>query len=261
MTMKALQHLNKYFYKYRKLLIIGIIITIISNIFKLVVPPLLGSSIRSIEDYLNDDTLAIKSLLIYDALYILAAALATGFFTFLMRQTIINVSRYVEYDLKNEIYHHYQVLSSSFYKANRTGDLMNRISEDVGKVRMYIGPALMYALNTITLFVMVIYNMYQASPTLTLYTLIPLPILSFLIYKISRIINRKSTKVQEALSSLSTNAQEVFSGISIIKSFALENKSYNTFNTLALSSKQRYLDLSRVQAFFFPMMILSLGHP
>ena len=190
---------------------------------------------------------------------ILAASLLSGFFTFLMRQTIINVSRYIEYDLKNEVYNHYQSLCSSFYKTNRTGDLMSRITEDVSKVRMYVGPAIMYSINTITLFVIVISFMFVISPSLTIYSLIPLPILSLAIYTLSKKIHLKSTSVQENLAKLSTFSQEVFSGIKIIKSFNMQKIVSNTFNDFSALSKNSSIDLSKVQALFFPLMILLIG--
>ena len=193
--MKALKHLNKYFYKYRYRLIIGIIITIIAKIFALFTPRLIGASINVVSDRFEGKISqeVFESELLINVLLIIGAAIVAGIFTFLMRQTIINVSRYIEYDLKNEIYQHYQILSLNFYKSNRTGDLMNRISEDVGKVRMYVGPAIMYTMNTITLFVVALIYMISTAPKLTLYTLLPLPILSFTIYKLSRLINKRST--------------------------------------------------------------------
>ncbi|NCP52068.1 MAG: ABC transporter ATP-binding protein, partial [Flavobacteriales bacterium] len=179
--------------------------------------------------------------------------------TFLMRQTIINVSRYIEYDLKNEVYEHYQKLSLNFYKKNRTGDLMNRISEDVGRVRMYVGPAIMYSINTFTLFVIAILYMYNEAPTLTLYTIIPLPILSIAIYKLSKEIHKRSTIVQEFLSKLSAFTQESFSGISVIKAYGIEPQTSTNFDDLSTTSKQKQLNLVKVQALFYPMMILLIG--
>ena len=176
-----------------------------------------------------------------------------------MRQTIINVSRFIEFDLKNEIFWHYQKLTQRFYKNNRTGDLMSRISEDVSKVRMYVGPAFMYSINTISLFIIVISYMISIAPILTLYTILPLPILSFTIYKLSRIINEKSTLVQEVLSKMSSSAQESFSGIAVIKSYNLHSKIYNKFNDLAIESYQKNMSLVKVQAWFFPLMILLIG--
>ena len=260
--MKELQYLNKYFYKYRIKLFLGLVITVIARIFSLFAPRLIGNSLTVVENYLesnNIDFEVVKNILLTNIFIIIATALASGFFTFLMRQTIINVSRFIEYDLKNEIFWHYQKLTQRFYKNNRTGDLMNRISEDVGKVRMYVGPAFMYSTNTISLFVIVISYMITIAPTLTLYTLLPLPVLSFTIYKLSRIINEKSTLVQEVLSKMSSYAQESFSGISVIKSYNLESIIYSEFNKVADESYKKNMSLVKVQAWFFPLMILLIG--
>ncbi|WP_370228103.1 ABC transporter ATP-binding protein [Mesoflavibacter sp.] len=260
--MKELQHLNKYFYKYRSRIIIGIFITIASKVFSVFVPKYIGSIIDVVNQQLQNENIneaLFKSTLLKYILIIVGAAAFSGIMTFLMRQTLINVSRFIEADLKNEVYQQYQRLSLNFYKKNRTGDLMNRISEDVGKVRMYVGPALMYSINTLTLFVVVIIFMYRQSPTLTMYTLIPLPILSVIIYKISSEIHKRSTVVQQFLSKLSTFSQETFSGISVIKAYGIEPQTYNNFEDLAETSKQKQLSLVRIQAFFFPMMILLIG--
>ena len=260
--MKELQHLNKYFFKYKFQLTIGISITIISKLFIVFVPKLIGSTVDVINYQLKNPDRAISIFEkenLQNILLIVGTAIIGGILTYFMRQYIINVSRYIEYDLKNEIYKQYQKLSLNFYKKNRTGDLMNRISEDVGKVRMYVGPAIMYSINTITLFVVALFFMYQQAPTLTMYTVIPLPILSILIYKISKQIHRRSTIVQEYLSKLSTFTQETFSGISVIKAYGIEPQTYSKFNTLSLTSKEKQLSLVRVQAFFFPMMILLIG--
>ena len=234
--MKELQYLNKYFLKYQTKLLLGFLITIIARIFSLFAPRLIGNSLTAVEKYLQSpagDLEAIKKVLLINILIIIGATLISGFLTFLMRQTIINVSRFIEFDLKNEIFWHYQKLTQRFYKNNRTGDLMNRISEDVGKVRMYVGPAFMYSVNTISLFIIVISYMISIAPELTLYTMLPLPILSVTIYKLSRIINEKSTLVQEILSKMSSFAQETFSGISVIKSYNLQRKMSTNFSDLA----------------------------
>ncbi|WP_339630993.1 ABC transporter ATP-binding protein [Bizionia echini] len=260
--MKELKHLNKYFLKYKWKVIIGIIITIVSKIFLLFTPELIGSSIDVVDDFrkgIITDVSVVKTELLINILYIIGAAIITGILTFFMRQTIINVSRYIEYDLKNEIYQQYQRLSLNFYKKNRTGDLMNRISEDVNSVRMYAGPAIMYSINTITLFVIAIFFMYRQAPTLTLYTIIPLPILSVIIYKLSKTIHKRSTIVQQYLSKLSSFTQETFSGIAIIKSYGMEQQSALNFDELATESREKQLDLVRINAFFFPMMILLIG--
>ncbi len=191
--MKELRHLNKYFKKYWFKLLIGILITIVARIFQLVMPSFVKKSIEVVENYTRNDITEplAKDLLLEYILIIIGAALLSGFFTFLMRQTIINVSRYIEFDLKNEIFDHYQLLNLSFYKRNRTGDLMNRISEDVGQVRLYAGPAIMYGMQTLTLFVCLIPLMFIKAPTIAFYSLLPLPILSVLIYQISKIIHKK----------------------------------------------------------------------
>ena len=261
-AMKALQYLNKYFYKYRTKLFVGFLITVVARIFSLFTPRLIGNSLTAVEQYVKSDDVSLDSiqeLLLFNILIIIGASLVSGFFTFLMRQTIINVSRYVEFDLKNEIFWHYQKLTQRFYKNNRTGDLMNRISEDVGKVRMYVGPAFMYSINTVALFIIVISYMISIAPALTLYTILPLPILSVTIYKLSRIINEKSTRVQEVLSKMSSFAQESFSGIGVIKSYNLQRIINQGFDDLASESYQKNMSLVKVQAWFFPLMILLIG--
>ena len=260
--MKELKYLNKYLFKYRVSLFLGILITIIARIFSLFAPRLIGNSLTAVERYILDDSLGldvIKEELFWNIVIIISAALIAGFLTFLMRQTIINVSRYIEYDLKNEIFEHYQKLCLSFYKNNRTGDLMNRISEDVGKVRMYFGPAIMYSINTIALFVIVISYMVSIAPILTVYTLLPLPILSLAVYKLSKAINTRSTFVQETLSDLSTFTQESFSGIAVIKSYGIQSKINEDFAELTALSKEKNVDLAKIQAWFFPLMILLIG--
>lgn len=259
--MKALKHLNKYFYKYRYRLLIGVIITVVAKIFALFTPRLIGKAINILESYIENETTleAAKSELITTVLLIIGAAIVAGLFTFLMRQTIINVSRYIEFDLKNEVYKHYQVLSLSFYKSNRTGDLMNRITEDVSKVRMYAGPAIMYSINTVTLFAVALTQMINTAPKLAAYTMLPLPILSFIIYKLSRLINQRSKIVQESLSTLSSFTQEQFSGISVIKSYTIEQNVNENFETLSIENRKKQIDLAKVQAFFFPLMILLIG--
>ena len=260
--MKELSYINKYFSKYKKNLISGIIIIIAARLLLLITPGLIRNSINIIDNYrtgIISDLEIVKTELITNIFLILLASVLAGIFTFLTRQTIINVSRYVEFDLKNEIYNQYQKLSLNFYKVNQTGDLMNRISEDVSKVRMYVGPAFMYSINTITLLVIVIIYMYKQSPTLTYYTLSPLPFLSITIYKLSKLINKKSVIVQENLSDLSSFTQESFSGITLIKSYSIEKKNYEDFNSLSEKCKQSQISLVKLQALFFPLMILLIG--
>ena len=260
--MKELSYINKYFSKYKKNLISGIIIIIAARLLLLITPGLIRNSINIIDQYrtgIISDLEIVKTELITNIFLILLASVLAGIFTFLTRQTIINVSRYVEFDLKNEIYNQYQKLSLNFYKVNQTGDLMNRISEDVSKVRMYVGPAFMYSINTITLLVIVIIYMYKQSPILTYYTLSPLPFLSITIYKLSKLINKKSVIVQENLSDLSSFTQESFSGITLIKSYSIEKKNYEDFNSLSEKCKQSQISLVKLQALFFPLMILLIG--
>lgn len=260
--MKELQHLNKYFRKYRYKLLAGILITIVARIFLLFTPELVGNSIDVIINYVDNpekNEVAFRKDLLLNITYIIGAAVIGGVFTFFMRQTIINVSRYIEFDLKNEVYQQYQRLSLDFYKSNRTGDLMSRISEDVGKVREYAGPAIMYSINTITLFIIAIILMYQSAPTLTLYTVIPLPILSYFVYVLSKTINKRSTIVQQWLAKLSSSTQETFSGVSVIKSYGIEDSVNRDFNVLSEESRKKQLDLVKVQALFFPLMIFLIG--
>lgn len=259
--MKELQHLNKYFKKYWKKLLVGIVITIIARMLQLVMPSYVNKSIGVVEQFMDSEIAESQAegLLLKFILIIIGAALLSGFFTFLMRQTIINVSRYIEYDLKNEVFDHYQLLSLNFYKKNRTGDLMNRISEDVNQVRLYTGPALMYGINTITLFVCIIPIMFIKAPTLAAYALIPLPILSVLIYHISKVIHKRSSVVQQFLSTLSTFTQEVFSGVSVIKAYALEPRINDELGTLAVEGKNKSMNLAKVDAWFFPLMVMLIG--
>jgi ATP-binding cassette subfamily B protein len=260
--MKELQYINRYFHKYRGRLLLGLFITIIARIFALLVPKFIGDSVDVVERYINKeitDLTIVKAQLLNDILLILGTTLLAAFFTFLMRQTFIVVSRYIEFDLKNEVFKQYERLSLSFYKENRTGDLMNRISEDVSKVRMYVGPAVMYSVTTITLFVVVISYMFYKAPILTLYTIAPLPILSYAIYKLSVAIHKRSTIVQQYLSKLTSFTQESFSGIGVIKAYGIEPRVNEDFIDLANGSKDKNIDLAKVQALFFPLMVLLIG--
>ena len=260
--MKELKYLNKFFFKYRNRIVIGVLITIIARVFALVAPNLIGDSITLIEKYFLLEEISRENLeknLLNNILLIIGSALTAAVFTFLMRQTLINMSRFIEFDLKNVIYSKYQELDQTFYKVNRTGDLMNRISEDVSKVRMYVGPALMYTINTATLFVIIISYMISVSPSLTIYTIIPLPFLSYLIFKLSKHINIKSKSVQESLSKLTTFTQESFSGISVIKSNTIEDVVINQMSKYSDDTKQKNIDLAKFQSWFFPLMILLIG--
>lgn len=260
--MKELSYINHYFLKYKTHFIGGILITIIAQIFSLYTPELIGDSIAAIESHLKSDSTNIESVkktLLNNILWIIVTTLIAGVLTFLMRQTLIVMSRHVEFDLKNEVFKQYERLSQNFYKKNRTGDLMNRISEDVGRVRMYVGPAVMYTINTFIRFSVVIFYMYRVSPKLTFITLLPLPILSYFIFKLSSEINKKSTEFQKNLSVLSSFTQEFFSGVRVIKSYSIENYKQNDFSKLALESNEKSLDLAKTQALFGPLMLLLIG--
>ena len=260
--MKALRYLNKFFWKYRYRLILGILITVVAKIFALQIPQLIRESLNVVEDYNNNritDLDIVKSQLVINIVYIIGAALLSGLFTFMMRQTLIVMSRLIEFDLKNEVFEQYENLSLNFYKRNRTGDLMNRISEDVGKVRMYFGPAIMYTMNMLVLFIIAIANMARIDTKLTLYTLLPLPVLSVSIYFLSKVINERSNVVQQYLSKLTTFAQETFSGINVVKAYSIEAFTTGSFSELAIESKDKNIALYKAQALFFPLMILLIG--
>ena len=260
--MKELKYLNKYLLKYRKRLLLGFFIVIIARILLLFTPGLIRNSVNIVELYLNGEIDSVSDVqieLVKNIFLILLASISAGIFTFLTRQTIINVSRFVEFDLKNEIFVQYQNLSMNFYKKNRTGDLMNRISEDVSKVRMYVGPAIMYSINTFSLIAITLFYMFRQSPELTFYTVCPLPILSFAIFKISRKINLKSKVVQESISKLSSFSQEIFSAIKIIKSYAIQETTKKKFNKISKLNKDNQIELVRIQAMFFPLMIFLIG--
>jgi ATP-binding cassette subfamily B protein len=259
--MKELQYLNKYFIKYKYRFLLGIFITIVAQIFSLFTPKLISKSFKAIEEYHKNNigNELIKSQLVENILLIIGTTIIAGLLTFLMRQTLIVMSRHVEFDLKNEVFKHYEVLDQNFYKRNRTGDLMNRISEDVAKVRMYVGPAVMYTINTIIRFTVVIIYMYNVSPKLTLYTLLPLPFLSYIIFKLSVEINQRSTIFQQYLSKISSFTQEVFSGIRVIKAYSLEEQNQKEIIDLANESKSKSMSLARVQSLFGPLMATLIG--
>ena len=260
--MKELRYLNKYFVKYKYSFSLGILFTIIAQIFSLFTPKLISKSFKVIESFSKDKNVAISVIreeLISNILLIIATTIIAGFLTFLMRQTLIVMSRHIEFDLKNEVFRKYENLSQNFYKQNRTGDLMNRISEDVSKVRMYVGPAVMYTINTFIRFTIVIVYMYNVSPRLTLYTLLPLPILSFCIFKLSSEINKRSTIFQQYLSKVSSFSQEIFSGIRVIKAYSLEDQHQKNMVDLANESKSKSLNLAKVQSLFGPLMLALIG--
>lgn len=269
--MKELGYLNKYLIKYKWHIIWGAVFIIISNVFQILPAQMVRHAIDLVIDniriYEAFDQLSVQSnffevfafgILVYAAL-ILIMALLRGIFLYFVRQTLIVMSRIIEYDLKNEIFEHYQTLPLSFYRRNNTGDLMNRISEDVGRVRMYLGPSIMYGLQLFTLFAMLIPIMFSISPMLTWYALIPLPLLSFSIYYVNNIIERRSEEIQRSQSRLSTFVQEAFSGIRVLKSFTRENESIHNFSNESDEYKRQSLRLTRVQALFFPLITGLIG--
>lgn len=259
--MKELIYLNKYFYKYKYHFIGGILIAVIARIFFLYTPKLVGNSMSVVEDFFkgNIERSVADAVFLKNLLLIVGATIIAGFFLFLTRQTLIVVSRHIEFDLKNEIFIHYENLSQNFFKQSRTGDLMSRISSDVDKVRQYIGPSIMYGISTTITFIVVITQMYFISPQLTLYTLIPLPLLSYSIFKLSNEINKKSTAYQQNLSSLATFTQEMFSGIRVIKANNLERNIQGDFQNLSKESKVKNMRLAKLNAMFGPLMIFLIG--
>ncbi len=263
--MQALKYLNKYFIKYKWLLGAGAFFVIVSVIFKLFPALLIRNSFDTIAEVIeNYKTGAVQNELvrwelIKYGLFIIASAVLQGIFMYFMRQTIVVMSRHIEYDLKNVVFDQYQRLTQRFFKQNNTGDLMNRISEDVGKVRMYVGPAIMYALNTGFTIILVISIMISVSPKLTLLTLAPLPLLAFLVYKVANLINVKSLAVQQQLSTLSTFAQESFSGMRVIKSYHRLHWFNAKFKAEAIEYRSVNEELFRVNATFQPIMILMVG--
>lgn len=271
-AIRTLSTLNKYFYKYKWLLIWGTIFTIISNVFSIAPGPLVRYAFDLIEKSIQEYRLHAHDIqkqkvlfdvfaynvLLYGGL-IVVMALIRGVFLFFMRQTIIVMSRHIEYDMKNEIYAHYQSLPLSFYRKNNTGDLMARISEDVSQVRMYTGPAIMYGINLVTLMVMVISFMFLVDAKLAFYSLLPLPILSVSIYYVSNWINQQSTELQKSLSGLSTFVQESFSGIRVIKAYSRENDSIKNFSKESDVYKQKAIKLAFIEALFYPFMLALVG--
>jgi ATP-binding cassette subfamily B protein len=269
--MKELRYLNKYLIKYKYHLILGTLFIIITNIVAIIPAQIVRHAINLVKENIDLYTLFNQSSLqenlygifarsIFIAgLLIVTMAIIRGIFLFLVRQTIIIMSRLIEFDLKNEIYQHYQTLPLSFYRKNNTGDLMARISEDVSKVRMYLGPAIMYGINLITLFIIVITYMIIVNPRLTFYSLLPLPVLSVSIYWVSSIMNKRSEEIQQSLSALSTYVQEAFSGIRVIKSFIREEDSEHKFALESQEYRDKSLKLTFVNALFFPLIMGLIG--
>lgn len=277
--MKSLQYLNKYLWKYKWHLLLGFVFIVLSNWFGVIAPKVVRESIDFAEGVLKSQKqadfydytlfknsrlaytleLTLPNIFIFLGVLYLVVSIIKGIFLFYTRQTIIMMSRYIEFDLKNEIFNQYQNLSLAFYKRNNTGDLMNRISDDVSKVRMYFGPAIMYTLNMLVLFILVIYTMISINAKLTLFVLVPLPILSVSIYYVSNIINRKSERVQNQLSVLSTFVQEAFSGIRVIKAYAKSDERQEKFLEECELYRSKTLGLVKVNAIFMPLMLLLIG--
>ena len=255
--MKSLSYLNKYLFKYKWRLLLGVVFIIGSNFLYVYMPLIVRDAVNQFEKGFNEDEwLSIAISL--GGMYILLS-IGKGFFLFMQRQTIIVVSRYIEYDLKNEIYAQYQRLSFNFYKKNNTGDLMNRISEDVSYVRQYLGPGVMYTISTTILFAFTLTFMMNINVELTLYTLAPLPLMTFIIYKVSSIVNKQSVKVQEQQSNISTKVQESFSGITVLKAYGAESKFQDSFNEAAKSYLDRQMDLVKTNALFMPTITFLIG--
>lgn len=269
--MKHLRFLNKYFYKYKWWIIPGIFFVIISNIFAVIPAQVIGHAFNLITENIqiyglfegfNKQALIYdifsESLFLFGAL-VLVLYLIRGLFLFFMRQTIILMSRHIEFDMKNEIYNHYQALTLGFYRKNNTGDLMNRATEDVNRVRMYVGPAIMYTINTAVLFILIISSMYAVNATLATFCLLPLPVLVITIYYVNTLINQRSEEIQQQLSRLSSFVQERFSGIRVIKSYVREDYTRKIFAAESEAYKGNSMNLVRVQAFFYPTMLLMVG--
>ncbi|MES2763860.1 MAG: ABC transporter ATP-binding protein [Bacteroidota bacterium] len=257
--MKSLKTINAYFIKYKWRLLLGALFVVLSTLFSIYQGVVVRNATNKIVDLIANHTTVQSSEFIVFGVTLLGLALTSGFFLFLMRQTIIVMSRHIEFDQKNELYAHYQTLDASFYKNNSTGDLMNRISEDVGKVRMYTGPAIMYLINTFATVVIVLVFMLKINWQLTLLVFAPLPLLSFVIYKVSDMINKRSTVVQQELSKLTSHAQETFSAIRVIKAYAREKHYTGQLENLNANFKKQNLRLAIVEAFFQPVLVLMIG--
>lgn len=269
--MKHLKTLNKYFLKYKWWLLLGILFVAVSNIFSILSPQVIRLSFDLVRENIGFYQLfngfrlqhhyykIFSSALLFFGLSVIFLALMKGLFMYLMRQTIIVMSRHIEFDMKNEMYAHYQQLSMTFYKRNNTGDLMSRISEDVSRVRMFTGPAIMYSINLLLLFVFVLAAMISVNAELTIYVLLPLPVLSVSIYYVNNMIQRKSEIIQEKLSLLTTKAQQVFSGIRVIRAYARESLFFTLFEKDAEEYKSAALDLVKIESYFNPLMMCLIG--
>lgn len=264
--MKELFVLNKYFKKYKVRLSLGIVFVLLSTLFGILSPPIIRDTLDQVWDKTNGiqdfSTAARKEviqLVMYNGILLLVFAILQGVFMFFMRQTIIVMSRHIEYDQKNEIYAHYQKLDTTFYKQNTTGDMMSRISEDVSRVRQYIGPAIMYIINLVALTVMCLFMMFKTSPILTVLSIIPLPILAFTIFYVKKIVDKKSEKIQVQLATITTKAQESYAGIRIVKSFAEEEESIRDFTAGSETYRRENIALNTTEAVYFPAMNIFIG--
>ena len=258
--MKHLKYLNKFLWKYKKILLLGLIFILVTNIFAIYPAEFVRNALDGLLEKLNsqnnDD---VSFILLKYGLLIVLFAILKGIFLYMTRQTIIVMSRKIEFDLKNEVFDKYQALSIAFYKINKTGDLMNRITEDITKVRMYLGPAIMYSINLTILFSFVIYKMFSVSTILTTYVLFPLPILAVSVYIVSNRINKKSERVQAQLSTVTAIAQESFSGVRIIKSFTNEENTLKVFYKSCKEYTKRQIELIKIEAMFIPLIITLIG--
>ena len=282
--MKHLSSLNKYFWKYRWHFMLGFVFVVLTNYFRILAPQLTGYVVNTVVQSVKSSNVneidikkseknydfAVRKVIskfednpgnkiLYAGITLFVIAIISGFFMFLMRQTIIVMSRHIEYDQKNEIFTHYQQLDTNFYKTHSTGDLMNRIADDVSKVRMYTGPAIMYFINLAAVIGFSIFFMLKASPKLTLVALAPLPVLAIAIYFVNTIINKKSERIQSLLSDLTTNAQESYSGIRVIKSFVQEKAMMGFFKKNSEAYRDNALSLAKTEAIYFPSMALLIG--
>lgn len=269
--MRALFSLNPYLWKYKRHLITGILFVAASNLFAVYPAQIVRGAINMVEDVLGFyqmhkgsvigdqvESSIFKSLLVFGAI-VLVLALIRGVFLYLTRQTLIAMSRLIEYDLRKDLYDHLQSLDTAFYRENRTGDLMAKMAEDVGRVRMYLGPGIMYSINTLTLFVVVVTTMMTVNAELTLYALIPFPFLSYLVYNVESIIQRRSERIQRQLSVLTTFAQEIFSGIRVLKAYVKETPTYDKFSEESETFKEKSMHLAAMDALFFPLVVFLVG--
>lgn len=267
MALKNLSYLNKYFIKYKWRFLLGVLFVSASNFFGILIPQKIRDSLNFVIFHIEKQgsgnvkslDLDLKHTLMVFALTIIGFVLLKGILMFLMRQTIIVNSRLIEYDMRKELYEHYQKLDISFYKINKTGDLMSRITEDISKVRNYLGPGILYGINLVSLFSLTIYAMFSVNATLALYTLLPLPLLSVSIYYVSNLINKKSMEIQRQLATLTTIAQESYAGIRVLKSYGKESQFNQYLSDECENFRLKSLDLARVNAWFFPLMILLIN--